>query len=504
MTPDAAGVQPVLKSHAGAQGVRVRRLPVHIYGNECLVVHLPLIPAAARVRCLLGRVGGLSDDQVAEALEQTLASYGGRHFDLPAAFEARYRQAAAMIGWEQDWPAPRRHLAGAYLTMEYAIESAALFNPSIVPHPDQSGLPAGAVRFLMSLRATGEGHISSIVFRTGVIDAAGNVSLDPPPKQVARARVSPDSHYLKPLLRQKLLEMGVSGMGGVDRVLAALGESFTLLELDRAVQAVPAGELSAPGDQQAVATLMWVARSNYRIRLPRGPDLTQLVIYPVTQEEIHGIEDLRLTRFTEDDGSVEYFGTYVAYDGQRVLPMLIRTRDFHEIEVHSINGAAALDKGMALFPRRIRGHYVMCSRIDGANLYIMYSDFVHFWETAQQLDGPSEVWNLFQVGNCGPPVETPKGWILLTHGVGPMRTYSIGALLLDLEDPTRILGRLRHPLLRADPSERDGYVPNVVYTCGSMIHGPTLYIPFALADRSTTMCAVEVEELLARLLESPP
>ncbi|MCY2925900.1 MAG: glycosidase, partial [Planctomycetota bacterium] len=353
-------------------------------------------------------------------------------------------------------------------------------------------------------RAMGEGHVSSIVFRTGVIGADGAVSLDAPAKQVGRARVSPDSRYVKALLRQKLLEMNISGMDGVDRALAGLGESFFLPELERAVQALPAAEGSAPGVQEALRTLMWVARSNYRIRLAGQADLAQLVIYPVMREEIHGIEDLRLTRFTEFDGSVEYFGTYVAYDGQRTLPMLIRTRDFHEIEVYSINGAAALDKGMALFPRRIGGHYVMCSRIDGENLYIMVSDFVHFWETARMFAGPDKIWNLYQVGNCGPPVETPEGWILLTHGVGPMRTYSIGAMLLDLEDPTKILGRLRYPLLRADPSEREGYVPNVVYTCGSMIHGRTLYIPFALADRSTTMCAVEVEDLLARLLESPP
>ena len=263
-------------------------------------------------------------------------------------------------------------------------------------------------------------------------------------------------------------------------------------------------EVLPPDTHRGIDFLMWVTRSNYRIQMPPRADLTQLVLYPVMQEEAHGVEDLRLVRFVEQDGAVEYVGTYVAYDGRRTLPMLIRTRDFREIEVHSINGAAALDKGMVLFPRRINGHYVMCSRIDGENLYIMYSDLLHFWESAECLAGPNATWNLLQVGNCGSPLETPEGWLLLTHGVGPMRTYAIGAMLLDLDNPIRIRGRLRAPLLRAAPAEREGYVPNVVYTCGSMIHGGTLYIPFALADRSTTMCTVAVEELVRCLLDSGP
>jgi len=498
------GSMPGVSPAEGREGIAVRRLPVHLYGDERQVVHLPLIRVGGRVRSLLARVGRLPEEQVASVLEETMASYGTRHLDLMEAFETRYRDAAALIDWREDWTPARRRLAGAYLTMEYAIEGAALFNPSIVAHPDQAGVPAGAVRFLMSLRATGEGHVSSIVFRTGLIDAAGEVRVDRPPTKLARARISPDQQYVKPLIRRKLQEMGVSRMEGVEKVLSRLGESFTIQQLNQAAAETRKTEVLPPDAHPGIDSLVWVARSNYRIRMPPRADLTQVVLYPVMQEEAHGVEDLRLVRFVEQDGSVEYVGTYVAYDGQRTLPMLIRTRDFREIEVHSINGAAALDKGMALFPRRINGHYVMCSRVDGENLYIMYSDLLYFWESAECLAGPNAPWNLLQVGNCGSPLETPEGWLLLTHGVGPMRTYAIGAMLLDLDDPIRIRGRLRAPLLRAAPTEREGYVPNVVYTCGSMVHGGTLYIPFAVADRSTTMCTLAVEELVRRLLDSGP
>ncbi|MCJ7543107.1 MAG: glycoside hydrolase family 130 protein [Phycisphaerae bacterium] len=504
MTEEGSAPHVAVWADEGGCLPAVRRLPVQLYGDERHVVHLPLIPVGARICSLFERIDRLPEDRVVACLEETLASHSMRHLDLPSAFEARYRDAQSLIGWRADWSPARRHLAGAYLTMEYAIEGVALFNPSIVPHPDQTGLPEGAVRFLMSLRATGEGHVSSIVFRTGVIDATGEVRLDPPPVKLAQSRISPDQQYLKHLIRRKLQEMGVSGMAAVESVLAGLKDTFTIPELNQAVVEFRRQESFPPGAHRAIETLMWVARSNYQVRLPPQADLTQLVLYPVMQEEAHGIEDLRLVRFVDDDGTVEYFGTYVAYDGLRILPMLIQTRDFQEIEVHSINGAAALDKDMAMFPRRVNGHYVMCSRIDGENLYIMYSDLVHFWETAACVAGPDAPWNLLQLGNCGSPLETPEGWLLLIHGVGPMRTYSIGAMLLDLDNPLKVRGRLRKPLLSAPPSEREGHVPNVVYTCGAMIHGGTLYMPFALADQYTTMCAIDTSELIQCLLTSGP
>jgi len=502
---DASQGPAIATGHACAggedgPGPAVRRLPVSLYGDETHLVQLPMIPLGTRLASLFERIGQLPDDRVAGCLEEILAAYGQRHMDLPSAFEAHYRQAQALIGWQADWSPRRRKLAGAYLTMEYAIEGVALFNPSIVPHPDQANVPDGAVRFLMSLRATGEGHISSIVFRTGVIGTSGEVTLDPPPTTLARAQVSPDQQFLKHLILRRLREMGLRGMRVVEKVLSMLKDSFTITELNHAVAEFRKNDPSARGSSQAIETMIWLARSNYHVSLPPKADITQLVLYPATQEEAHGVEDLRMVRFVENDGSVEYFGTYTAYDGTRILPMLIRTKDYKQIEVHSINGAAALDKGMALFPRRINGHYAMCSRIDGMNLYIMYSDMVHFWETATPLAGPYAPWNLLQMGNCGSPIETPEGWLLLIHGVGPMRKYSIGAMLLDLDNPLKVRGRLSKPLVSAGPSEQYGYVPNVVYTCGAMIHGDTLYMPFALTDRYTTMCAINTDELIRSLI----
>lgn len=227
------------------------------------------------------------------------------------------------------------------------------------------------------------------------------------------------------------------------------------------------------------------------------------MIFPISEEESKGIEDLRLVRFVDDDGSVTYFGTYTAYNGFRVMPMMISTKDFYQIEVHSLNGACAQDKGMALFPRRIGGHYVMCSRNDGENLFLMVSDYVHFWESATRLTMPKTAWELMQIGNCGSPLETPEGWLLLTHGVGPMRTYCIGAMLLDLDDPQKVIGHLKKPLLTPVGDEREGYVPNVVYSCGAMIHQDKLYLPYALADKSTSIATIDMDELLNRLLDSP-
>jgi len=500
----AVAIGPACAGGEDGPGPAVRRLPVSLYGDETHLVHLPMIPLGARLVSLFERIDQLPEDRVAGCLEEILAAYGQRHMDLASAFETHYRQAQALIGWRADWSPQRRRLAGAYLTMEYAIEGVALFNPSIVPHPDQANVPDGAVRFLMSLRAIGEGHISSIVFRTGVIGASGEVTMDPPPTTLARARVSPDQQFLKQLILQKLREIGLSGIEVVEQVLATLNDSFTITELNRAVAEFRKKEPAAAGSSKAIETMIWLARSNYHVSLPPNADITQLVLYPVMQEEAHGVEDLRMVRFVENDGSAEYFGTYTAYDGVRVLPMLIRTKDYKQIEVHSINGAAAMDKGMALFPRRVNGHYVMCSRIDGMNLYIMYSDMVHFWETAAPLAGPYAPWNLLQMGNCGSPIETPEGWLLLIHGVGPMRKYSIGAMLLDLDDPLKVRGRLRKPLLGAAPSEQYGHVPNVVYTCGAMIHNGTLYVPFALTDRYTTMCAINTDELVRFLIASGP
>ncbi len=485
------------------KGSDVKRLPVHLTSDDRRVIVRPFILGAHRVRSLFGRIETVAEDSIDGLLRGVEAFYADRHPRLAFTFLEHYESGAAMIGWTGRWSAQRRLLAGAYLTMEYSIDSAALFNPSIVQHPDQSGVEAGGVRFVMSLRATGEGHVSSIVFRTGVITADELVQIDPLPPRLHRSRIAPDRSYLKSLFGRKLKEMGVNSGGAAESVLSQLGDRFTLIDLNREVDSVRNGNNLDGRQQEHLKTILWLAQSNFHIDLAPDATLQELVIFPMSEEQSNGLEDVRLTRFTDDDGSVIYHGTYTAYNGVRTLPMLLHTSDFKRIEFASLNGSAVLNKGMALFPRKINGQYVMCSRIDGENLFISKSEFVHFWESAEKLIAPRHPWELMQIGNCGAPIETDEGWILLTHGVGPMRTYAIGAMLLDLENPQKVIGHLRDPIITPGEGDREGYVPNVVYTCGAMEHQHNLYIPFAMADKSTSFVVVETDDLVDRLLKCP-
>jgi predicted GH43/DUF377 family glycosyl hydrolase len=279
-------------------------------------------------------------------------------------------------------------------------------------------------------------------------------------------------------------------------VFARLGERFTLRQLSAAVEAVRPDVSQLPNATESLRTMIFLAQSNYHIDLEPGTSISELVIFPMSADESRGIEDLRMVRFVEDDGRVLHYGTYTAYNGFRTLPMMMRCNDFRHFEIHTLNGAAALNKGMALFPRRIKGKYVMCSRIDGENLFISTSDSVYFWENADRLTAPKLPWELMQIGNCGSPIETDAGWLLLTHGVGPMRTYAIGAMLLDLDNPLKVIGQLAEPLLAPLGDERDGYVPNVVYTCGALLHGDNLLIPYAQADKSSGLAVIQLDKVL--------
>ncbi|MEN6451624.1 MAG: glycoside hydrolase family 130 protein [Thermoguttaceae bacterium] len=481
-------------------GLRVRRLPVVFASDKRRVITRFFDPGGeARVRHIIERVAALSDEDVGLELEDVFMRFRTRHGNIASVLEENCRTALAMTGATDDLPANRRMLIGAYLTTEYSIESAALFNPSIVPHYNQRNLPDGAVRFIMSLRATGEGHVSSIVFRSGVITAGHQIQIDPCARFARPIRVVPDKHYDKSLFRRKLVDIGVPE-AAMALVLDRLSDGFTLAQLERAITETRQASPDKLQLEPALQDIRWLAHSNYQLELPREADTSEVVIFPHTSNEKHGIEDLRMVRFVDDDGTVTYYGTCTAFDGYRILPQLIETRDFLKVGVHTINGACAQNKGMALFPRRIGGHYVMCSRIDGENLYIMYSDIVHFWETAELLPVPRRPWELVQIGNCGSPLETPEGWLLLTHGVGPMRTYCIGATLLDLKDPLKVIGSLDKPLITPTEKERDGYVPNVAYSCGAMIHNGRLYIPFATSDMITRIGIVSLDSLLNRLI----
>ena len=480
--------------------LKVRRLPVTFSSDIRRVITRFFDPGGeARICSIIKRISDLSGGQVDRLLDEVFLKFRGRHVNIASVLEENYRAAMTMIGRSDDLSQNQRLLIGSYLTAEYSIESAALFNPSIVPHHNQRHVPPGAVRFIMSLRATGEGHVSSIVFRTGIITSDHQIQIDPCGRLARPIRVVPDKQYDKSLFRRKLKDIGVQD-GPVDLVLSRLEDFFTSTQLEHAITEARETAPERLSFETSLEDIRWLAHSNYQLELPRNAEASEVVIFPQTSNESHGIEDLRMVRFVDDDGAVTYYGTCTAFDGYRVLPQLIETQDFLRVGVHTINGACAQNKGMALFPRRIGGHYVMCSRNDGESLYIMVSDIVHFWETAQLLQTPRSPWEFVQIGNCGSPLETPEGWLLLTHGVGPMRTYCIGAMLLDLNDPLKVIGCLDEPLIVPTEKERDGYVPNVAYSCGAMIHSGRLYLPFATSDRITRIAMVSLETLLNRLI----
>jgi predicted GH43/DUF377 family glycosyl hydrolase len=494
-------VPPAIRRKARRGSLKVKRLPVTFSSDIRRVITRFFDPGGeTRICSVVERVVALSEGEVDRLLEDVFRKFRTRHDNIAAVLDENYRTAMTLIGLEDDFSPNRRLLIGSYLTAEYAIESAALFNPSIAPHHNQHNLPAGAVRFIMSLRATGEGHVSSIVFRTGVIHSDHRIDIDPCSRFTRPVRVVPDKQYDKPLFRRKLNDIGVNE-GVANLVLDRLADSFTSVQLEHAITQTRAAAAEKLQVEESLQDIRWLAQSNYQLELSSEAEASEVVIFPQTANESHGIEDLRMVRFVDDDGTITYYGTCTAFDGYRVMPQLIETRDFLHIGVHTINGARAHNKGMALFPRRIGGHYVMCSRIDGENLYIMVSDIVHFWETAELLQTPRCPWEFVQIGNCGSPLETPEGWLLLTHGVGPMRTYCIGAMLLDLNDPLKVIGCLDEPLIAPTERERDGYVPNVAYSCGAMIHNRHLYLPFATSDMITRFAMVSLDSLLNRLIK---
>lgn len=452
----------------------------------------------ARVKGLIERVAKLSDVDVKYLLENIFRDFSERHRYLREVLERNFAHVVAHSPKSASLSPERRLLLGAYFTAEYSVEAAALFNPSIVPHPDQKGLGKGSRRFIMSFRATGEGHISSIEFRSGIIDEDHDLYFDPVSHYVETPEIHMDPVHELLHFQLKLEEIGAHSRI-MERLLDGLGEKFTFDELQKQIRNLKSTKFRVKDKQEAIDTALWLARSNYEVIFRPDHRISERVIFPVTENERGGIEDARFVRFVDDDGSVKYYASYTAYNGFAILPQLLETTDFLTFRIHTLNGKAAQNKGMALFPRKINGKFAMLSRQDGVNNYIMFSDNVYFWNEAKLLQEPAHPWQFVQIGNCGSPVETPKGWIALFHGVGPMRKYSIWAVLLDINDPTKVIGRLAEPLLTPDDHERDGYVPNVVYTCGSMIHENELIIPYAIADQRCSVASVSIPELLSRL-----
>lgn len=451
-----------------------------------------------RLRGIIGRIRALDRSEASNLLSGLKRSFQKKHPDLAAIARSNYGAVKHLISDEHDLDEERQLLIGAYFTMEYAIESAALFNPSMVPAIEQDAAAEGSTRFLMSLRATGEGHISSVVFRQGVIDRDDRIRIEPVNQYSRQLKVIENRQFKKKIYRKQLIEMGAFG-SSTDEVLNRLGETFHFAELNLAIDTVRESRDSALSFCETADNMIALTRANYDLHMPDLDDPTEFVIFPNSDAESHGIEDMRMVSFRFDDGGICYYGVYTAYDGSNILPQLLETTGFQTIKIRTLGGQYALNKGMALFPRKVNGRYLMLGRLDNENLFLLRSDDVLFWNEAELLMKPKFAWEMIQIGNCGSPIETEAGWLVITHGVGPMRQYTIGVVLLDRDDPSQVIGRLPEPLLVPTEDERVGYVPNVVYSCGSMIHNDKLVIPYAISDRSTTFALVSLPELLAEL-----
>lgn len=412
------------------------------------VVLRPFVPAEntvmaggaerSRIEQIVDRVLALSPAELKEELDRVLSSVTDRHRDVERILQRRFYDMADRFMRGRTASPDQALLVGSYFAEEYSFEAAALFNPSIVPHPDQSGVAQGAVRFMLSLRGTGEGHISSITFRTGTFGADGKLTIDPP----SRWAVSPR------------------------------------------IENIPGWTPDDPG---------------LRLFYGEQDDLSQIVIFPVTYHQRHGIEDLRLVHFTDEDGHSTYLGTYTAFSGEAIRQELLRTDDFVTFELNALRGKLSATKGMALFPRRIDGHYAMLGRHDHENLWLLKSNDLYNWDSGEIVVSPRWPWEFVQIGNCSSPIEIDEGWLIITHGVGPIRNYCLGACLLDKKNPFKVIARSRRPLIRPSPETRDGYVPNVVYSCGAMAVGRTLLLPYGVADSFTAFAAVALDQLLPTL-----
>ena len=479
--------------------LQIRRLPQRLTPDpRRTIIRFFWVGGANRARKVIDRVINLSEAEVGKMLESTLAEFGDHHPELHEVLTEHYQEAIQRADVSGTRRQARQLLIGAYFTMEYAFESAALFNPSMVPTVDQDGLEAGSTRFLMSLRAVGEGHISSIVFRLGVITADGEVQLNPVSNHTRRLRMVEDRTYAKADFRTKFIETGAYTQAA-EPLFEALPDTFTCEQLRQTIDRLQNGADPAPETIESGQRMLWLAQSNYQIITHRAADLSQYVVFPLSEAESMGMEDMRLVRFVDDDGSVCYYGTYTAYNGSQILPQLMHAVPGQIFEVDTLHGQFARNKGIALFPRRIDGQHMMIGRTDGENLFLVKSHNVHFWNDGQLIQEPKYPWEFVQIGNCGSPIETDAGWLLLTHGVGPMRRYCMGATLLDLDDPARVIGQLTEPLLMPAADERSGYVPNVVYSCGAMVHNGILVIPYGISDAATGFATVNLDQLLGQL-----
>lgn len=455
---------------------------------------------------VVNRILKLDKQQKKDTLNQLLRNFSKRHRSVTDIWKKNYKRTIVSLGEDipKDWEFTYHDklLIGAYFTMEYSVEAAAFFNPSVVEAPDQSRLRDGEKRIVLSFRATGEGHVSSIVFRSAVIDRDLHIKQDEVGRLLEKPKQFKNHIYQKADFIEKLLQIHDPEEDMLDVINEKLTESFTYEELRRYVSEIQRENTLDLEGEILMKHIMWLASSHYEMTYSLNTSLSERVIFPISETEKNGIEDARFVRFVSEKGGVTYYATYTAYDGFTILPKLLSTRDFIRFKVQPINGQIA-NKGAALFPRKINGKYAMLCRVDGENNYIAFSDDIINWhQEIILLKEPEFPWEFVQIGNCGSPIETEKGWIVLTHSVGPMREYTLGALLLDINDPTKVIGKLDHPLLYPNAEEREGYVPNVVYSCGQILHNGHLIIPYAMSDHASTYATIAVDELLEVLMSN--
>ena len=484
--------------------IKIERQKSIIYPNNSRVIARYFFVGEKRAEKVIDRLLKLSKTEAQSLFNQILREFSLRHRSISQLFKKHYENVKYIV--EKVHPANdiskwRKLLIGSYFTMEYAIESAAVFNPSVVEDPDQSGLAEGEMRLIISLRATGEGHISSLIFRGAVLSKNNEITLSETGNMIDEAVMIKDHLYRKETFINKLNEMKIDP-NFCSKIVGKLPSKFSYDQIRNAILNVE--KFDGPWSlekEKSLNEIVWLAESYTEIRFSLDTDLSERVIFPLSNFEKNGIEDARFVKFTKESGDTVFYATYTAYDGYTILPKLIETKDFYTFKIFPLHGKYATDKNLALFPRKINGKYAMLSRIDGVNNYLMLSDNPYKWDNAVVMQKPKYLWELMQIGNGGSPIETEKGWLLITHGVGPVRKYCLGACLLDLNDPSKIIGRLKEPLLLPDEQERSGYVPNVVYTCGTIIHNHELIIPYAMSDYASGFAKVNLDHLLSLLIE---
>lgn len=445
------------------------------------------------------------DDKVFSLISPILQEYSKRHRNITKILNRHCKklkkQFQSLNVDFEDLDPYMKLLIGSYFTHEYSIESAAFFNPSIVEDPDQTDLVEGEKRVIISFRAVGEGHISSIVFRRALIDAKNNIQVLPVGNYVDEAEIIKNAIYVKKLFFKKAAYAQID-VSVLEEVESKLDDKFEYTTLSNIIKDSKTLHKDNQLRQMEYDKVLWLSDTYHTLSFSKDTDISDRVIFPISEFEKKGIEDARFVKFITDSGKILYYATYTAFDGSLIIPKLIQTEDFYEFKVIPLYGDGAQNKNLALFPRKINGKYIMMSRIDGWNNYLMYSDKLNVWENPILLKQPRYDWELVQIGNCGSPIETEKGWLLITHGVGPMRRYCIGAVLLDLEDPSIEIGHLKEPLIIPNNDEREGYVPNVVYSCGSIISNGELIIPYGLSDYSSSFATVNLNLLLEKLLDN--